>query len=113
MWRNLQVDHESVAYIAASALQPILVIAVTLQVVAPRLAPERGRDLPGFNHHRRQHRALLAQLACFPFSVALPFGDRDISWPLILVVPCHGPYSFIAALRSMATSRMMSSLPNS
>src|SRR5271168_4693428 len=111
MWRDLQIDHQTIAHVAASALQPVLVIAVALQIVAPRLAPERRGDLAAFHGHRRQERAFLAQLPRRTLSLEAPFGDRDVGRPLTFVVPSHGVHSLIAAFRSSATSRMMSSFP--
>ena len=39
---DLQIHHRSVAHIGAAARQPIGIIAVAFEVVAPRLAPERS-----------------------------------------------------------------------
>jgi len=56
------------------------VVAVGLQVVAPRLAPERGRDLPALDDDRRNGLALLAallHLAGRPGRGAGPPARRD------------------------------------
>jgi hypothetical protein len=43
--RDLEINDGAVSHVGAAARQAILVIAIGFEVVAPGLAPERGRDL--------------------------------------------------------------------
>src|SRR5205085_3489765 len=45
-WRDAQVDHRSVAHVGPTARQAVGEVTVRLEAFAPRLAPERGGDLP-------------------------------------------------------------------
>src|ERR1700733_2040893 len=111
--RDLQVDYQAVAQVAASAFEPVRVIAVALQIVAPCPAPEGGHDPAARHGHRRQDSALLAQPGDRAFGLQTPFGDRHIDWPLIVILTRHSAHSFIAVFRSRATSRIISSFASS
>ena len=48
-----EIDDRPAAHVAAAAVEPVRVVAVALEVVAPRLAPERRRDRPPGDRDRR------------------------------------------------------------
>src|SRR6185503_6179671 len=58
-WSDLQVEHRPVAYIAAAAWQPVLEIAIGLEIVAPGFAPEASRDGTALDCDRRKTLAAL------------------------------------------------------
>src|ERR1039458_6492422 len=54
--RNLQIDHRPVAHIGPPARQPVGIIAVPLQVLAPGHAPKRLGDGAAFDADRKSTR---------------------------------------------------------
>src|SRR6202012_4172733 len=100
MRRDLQINHQTISNVASSTLQPVMVITVAVQIVAPCLAPEGGDKFSAFHDYRRQDGALLAQFSGRSLSLAPPFGDRDVGGPCTFVEIGHGLHSFIAAFRS-------------
>src|SRR5262249_29712458 len=105
-FRNLQVDDEAVADVASAARQAALVIAVALEVGAPRLAPERRGDLTAFDFHRRERAAFFPQAGDLALGLPAPLRDRDVRCPLEVG---HNYPSFIAAAKSSVTSLINSS----
>src|SRR5262249_24448534 len=75
---DLKIDHRAVADVRAAARQAVGEVAVRLQVVAPRLAPERGRDPPAGDDEGRNGLPLLPALLDLTGRLRLPLGDRDV-----------------------------------
>src|SRR5579883_790 len=58
---HLEVEHGTISRIAAAARQPVLVVPVGLEILAPGLAPEAARDGATLDHHGRGLAAALGQ----------------------------------------------------
>ena len=63
--RDLQIDHRSIAHVGPAARQPIREVAVALEIVAPRLAPERLGDGAALDDDRRDWVPFLLELLHF------------------------------------------------
>jgi hypothetical protein len=77
------------------------------------LAPETRRDPAPFDDDRRRRLAGLFHPRDFEQSLAPALGDRHIGRPSAVIAEGHGAHSFIAASRSRATNRKISSFRSS
>ena len=83
---DLEIDDRAVACVGTTARQTIRVVAIRLQVAAPRLSPERRGDLPTFDRDRADHppRPLeFRDRACGP---ATTRRHRHVGSPPVVVV---------------------------
>ena len=79
---DLEINHRTVADISAAARQAVGIVAVSLQVVAPCLAPEGAGDLAAFQQDRRGGLAILfGQLGHFTRGLGAAFRHRHIRPP--------------------------------
>ena len=102
--RDLQVDDRAIADIGAPARQPVFVVGIAFEIVAPRLAPEALGDLTALDDDRRNDAPLLLELLDLLQRVrrgagrrARKAGNPKSSWR-------HA--SFVAASRSSLTRSM-------
>ena len=72
---DLQIDHRATAQVAAAAVEPVREVLVSLEVGAPRLAPERLRDLLAREHDGRHRLALARRVADRARGVGAALGD--------------------------------------
>ena len=79
---HLKIDDATTSQVAAAARQSVPVIAVTLEVPAPGLPPERFCDLRPMNDDRRGFR----KFRCLLLGLAASFSDRDVGSPIVIVV---------------------------
>ena len=81
---DLQINHRTVAHIGASAGEPIGIVAVGLEVVAPGLAPKGAGNLAPIQHDGRSCPAgLLGQFCSFARCFSPPFRDRHVRTPSV------------------------------
>ena len=106
--RNLQIHHRSIANVGAAPWQAIAQIAVSFQVVAPGLAPERCRDLAAFRFDGGCLAALGFELGKLPRRLGLSLGNTDVGFKAAIPphkdIPFPRLYSPTALLMSRATN---------
>src|ERR1022692_2712279 len=85
--RNLQIDHRPVAHIGPPARQPVGIIAVPLQVLAPGHAPKRLGDGAAFDADGCDGMPLLLALLHLARRSAPTLPSRNIGPPSPTVVP--------------------------
>src|SRR5208337_232301 len=78
---DIQIDHRAVTQVGPSAWQAIGIVAVALQVLAPRLAPEGFRDRTAARGHRGQRLALFRELSRRLGRFLATCGYRNIGLP--------------------------------
>src|SRR4051794_3343297 len=87
--RDLQVHDRTVTDVRPPARQTVFEVAVTLQVRAPRLAPEGRYDGSTLDDHRGDGLPLLDPLGDFPRGLSTPLGPRDVRLVVLGVAPAN------------------------
>ena len=83
--REPQVQHVPVPYVRPTSRHPVREIRIPQQVVAPRLPPERVRQLAPLQHHRLQRLPLLPQLLQLRLRLRPLLPHRYVRRPVRLV----------------------------
>src|SRR5262249_12903020 len=81
----LKVDHGTVADVGASARQALLIVAVAVEVCAPRLAPETFGNRAALDLHGSYGPSPLLQLGHLAFRLPALLGHRNIGSPCEVV----------------------------
>src|ERR1035438_4139228 len=106
------MDHRAVAYVGPAARQPVRVIHVRLEVVAPGLAPKAAGNRAALELDGPNGFPLLRQLRHCPLRFTAALSHRYVGSKSI-VVPAHNArplYASVARFKSSATKRNSSLL---